>query len=266
MRRLLTAPLLALLFVSPGGASPPQAGPLLILGGGVVPAGARGRCLELAGVEEARVVILPQASGRDGRGTGSVAPWTKAGAGAVVLLDPLDESSLAEIARADVIWLPGGSQSRLMRELREAKLVEAIRKRHAAGAVVAGSSAGAAVMSRAMITGDAELEAVRAGATEIAEGLGLWPGVIVDQHFVARRRNNRLLAAVLDRPQLVGVGIDEDTGVVVGPKRFEVIGRGTVVVYDAREATVEEHEPGQRHGAIGLRVHVLRAGMSLARP
>ena len=96
--------------------------------------------------------------------------------------------------------------------------------------------------------------------------MGLWAGVIVDQHFVARRRNNRLLAAVLDRPRLVGVGIDEDTGVVVGPERFEVIGPGTVVVYDAREATIEEHAAGQRHGAIGLRVHVLRAGMSLARP
>jgi cyanophycinase len=212
------------------------------------------------------VVILPQASGVPDRGTRSVEPWRAAGAKAVILLDPLTEGSRAELERADVIWLPGGSQSRLVRELKAAGLLDVLRARHAEGAVVAGTSAGAAVMSRVMLTGRADLESVTAGATEVADGFGLWPRVIVDQHFVARRRNNRLISAVLDRPELVGVGIDEDTGVVVSGGRFEAIGEGTVIVYDAREAKVEEHTAGKRHGATNLRVHVLRAGMTAECP
>ena len=66
-----------------------------------------------------------------------------------------------------------------------------------------------------MFTGDADLESLTAGATVIAEGLGLWPEALVDQHFLKRQRDNRLISAVIDRPTLVGVGIDEGTAVIV---------------------------------------------------
>ena len=81
-----------------------------------------------------------------------------------------------------------------------------------------------------MITGDADLKNVFAGAKTTRDGLGLWPDAIIDQHFLQRQRNNRLVSAVLDRPALVGVGIDESTAVVVRGSRFEVIGRSSVIV------------------------------------
>ena len=118
------------------------------------------------------------------------------------------------IEAADLIWMPGGDQNRLMAALQKADLVNAIRDRHRKGATVGGTSAGAAVQSGVMITGEAPLDTIRRGATVTADGLDLWPGVIVDQHFVRRQRFQRLLAAVLDRPQLVGVGIDEGTAAV----------------------------------------------------
>ena len=118
-------------------------------------------------------------------------------------------------------------------------LAEVIRARYQAGAIVGGTSAGAAVISEAMITGDADLQSLTAQKTVIAKGLGLWPEVIVDQHFLKRQRDNRLISAVIDHPSLVGVGIDESTAVVVHGGSFDVIGESSVVVIDARDATVE---------------------------
>ena len=143
-------------------------------------------------------------------------------------------------------------------------LDDLIRARRNAGAVVAGTSAGAAVMTKVMITGDADLKNIMAGATVTRDGLGHWPEAIVDQHFLQRQRNNRLVSAVLDRPSLVGVGIDESTAVVVRGSEIEVVGKSTVVVVDARRATLQETTTGAVSAGTGLTLHVLRAGMSMA--
>jgi cyanophycinase len=141
-------------------------------------------------------------------------------------------------------------------------LDDTIRERHRAGVVVGGTSAGAAVMSAVMITGEADLQSVSAGKTVTADGLGLWPDAIVDQHFLRRQRVNRLIAAVLDHPLLVGVGIDEATAVVVRGPRIDVLGRSAVVVIDARPAHVSSTSNGAVQAATDVRLHVLRAGMS----
>jgi cyanophycinase len=271
MRRhalLVSSLALGLTLTSQGGFAgppPPPRGALIVIGGGSVPAEARAKALALCGAREPVVAILPQASALPDRGQGSVAPWKEAGAARVLLVDPLDDTSHKVIESADVIWMPGGAQDRLVEALRSAGLIDVIRARYTAGAVVAGTSAGAAVMSARMLTGKADLRSVSAQSTELAHGLGLWRGVIVDQHFVRRQRNNRLLSAVLDHPELVGYGIDEGTAVVVTRKGIEVVGKGTVLVYDARQAKVEKASPGDRHGATGVRMHVLRAGLKLPR-
>src|SRR2546428_204716 len=82
------------------------------------------------------------------------------------------------------------------------------------------------------------------GGTQPTDGLALWPEVIVDQHFFKRQRFNRLLACVLDHPELVGVGIDEKTAVVVSNDKCEVIGESTVLVVDARSAVRKETKSG----------------------
>jgi cyanophycinase len=141
-------------------------------------------------------------------------------------------------------------------------LAAAIRARYAAGAVVAGTSAGAAVMSDVMITGDADLQSITVGATKTLPGFALWPEVIVDQHFLKRQRHSRLISLVLEHPTLVGVAIDERTAVVVSGRTFEVMGESSVLVVDARRASVEPRQPGQLSAARNIAMHVLTTGMT----
>jgi cyanophycinase len=158
--------------------------------------------------------------------------------------------------------MPGGYQNRIMKAIDGTGLADVIRARFQAGAIVGGTSAGAAVISEAMITGEADLQSLTAQKTEIAKGLGLWPDVIVEQHFLKRQRANRLLSAVIDHPSLVGVGIDESTAVVVHGSSFDVIGKSSVVVIDARHAAVDGASAGSPVTARNLNVSVLHTGMS----
>lgn len=239
---------------------------LVIVGGGGTTEAIQRRALELARGKDTRVVVLPQASERADRGEESAQMWRDAGAKDAVNLSDLADVERARtlLSDADLIWFGGGDQSLLMRDLRTAGLLELVRARAAAGVVCGGTSAGAAVMSRVMITGDGKDELVRISAkvTATAEGLGLLDGAIVDQHFLARQRTNRLVAAVLDHPELVGVGIDERTALVVQGGRGEVVGEGQVVFFDARAAKVEKAGAEERAAAGPLRMHVLRDGMS----
>src|SRR5439155_4806352 len=152
-------------------------------------------------------------------------------------------AAVKAVESADLIWMPGGDQNRLMEALMPTDVPAAIRARYRKGATVGGTSAGAAVTSTLCLTGEADLDRIRHGTTAVREGLGLWPHVIVDQHFVRRERFNRLLSAVLDRPELVGVGVDESTAAVVIGTTFEVIGSGQVLVIDARKA---KSAPGKK--------------------
>jgi cyanophycinase len=241
----------------------PQPGPLVVVGGGSIGKAISDKAIHLAGGPDARMLIVPQASGSAGAGTSSAAAWRDRGPKNITILDVTDPAAARNaIAGADLIWFGGGDQNRLMAALIKADLVTAIRDRHRAGATVGGTSAGAAVLSAVMLTGDAPLDKLRRGATVTADGLGLWPGVIVDQHFVRRQRFNRLLAAVLDRPKLVGIGIDEGTAAVVRGTTFEVVGAGQVLVIDARKATVPPGKKDDLSAATGVALHVLTPGMT----
>ena len=193
-------------------------GHLLIVGGGDTPLEARREALDLAGGVEAQVVVLPYARDTDSRGVKSVSLWKKVGARNVINTSKMEPPHVARAIRAAaLIWMPGGNQSRLMGSLAEMGVVELLRSRYQDGIVVGGSSAGAAVMSRIMITQNQEEDALGAQTTPTAKGLGLLPGTIVDQHFVKRDRYNRFLSAILDRPWLLGIGISEDTAIMVYP-------------------------------------------------
>ncbi|MCB9858266.1 MAG: cyanophycinase [Phycisphaerales bacterium] len=170
------------------------------------------------------------------------------------------DSEIEILNDADLIWFSGGDQNRLMRRLNEAGIADVIRQRFRDGCVVGGTSAGAAVMSERMITGKADLESIAHGGTELAGGLGLWPGVIVDQHFLKRRRFNRLYSAVLDHPDLIGVGIDERTAVIVRGDRIDVMGDSSVMIIDARNASTSAGERGRT--ATQVRVDTIAPGDS----
>jgi cyanophycinase len=207
--------------------------------------------------------VLAQASSRPEAGEESAAFWSKKGLEHVVSLDLSDPMAARKaIESADLIWFPGGDQSRLMNAIEKAGVADAIRARHAAGAVVGGTSAGAAVLSPKMIVGGetADLTVVRSGSVAMAEGLALLPGTIIDQHFLKRQRFNRLLSAVLDHPDLVGIGIDEKTAIVVEGTSFEALGESGVLVLDARGGSGESSRSEVQSGVGAVRLMFLRGG------
>jgi cyanophycinase len=264
MRRILTLLACALLatLAATWPRSTSQPGALIVVGGGGTPARVVARAVALSGGESSVVAILPHASSRDGRGVGSAEMFLEAGAGEAFVLEELGDAATREqLARATLVWMPGGSQNRLMEAVRSANLGTQLRAMHQRGVAFGGTSAGAAVQSSLMITGEAELESVVARGTKLDAGLGLWEAVIVDQHALKRRRFHRLLSAVLDHPKKVGVAIDERTAVVLQGTHFEVLGESSVLVIDARDAEVEGAKPGEVHAARGLGLHILRAGM-----
>jgi cyanophycinase len=260
MRRTFLFAILAALLSIPALA---QNGALVVVGGGNTGPDIIGRALELAGGKDAIVTVLPQSSAEPDAGDASVRMWRDAGAREAANVSFANRAAAeAALRRATLIWVPGGDQNRFMKAIAGTGLADVIRERYEAGAVVGGTSAGAAVLSDAMITGDADLQSLTAGRTILAKGLGLWPDVIVDQHFLKRQRGNRLLSAVLDRRTLVGIGLDESTAVVLRRGSLDVIGKSSVVIIDPRGAEIEGASSGQPAAGTNLKLSVLRAGDS----
>ncbi len=183
-----------------------------------------------------------------------------------------EEASRAESAAlldgAAAVWFAGGDQSRLTAVLLDTPLHIRLLEFYAAGGLVGGTSAGAAVLSEVMITGDTtrpveegrEWSTIEAGLIVHTRGLGFIRNAVIDQHFLARRRQNRLISLVLEKPDLVGAGIDEATAVLVRPDgRWEVLGASQVFIVDARRARIAKDAAG-RLGASGLALHLLLAG------
>jgi cyanophycinase len=288
LRRALCAAAASLLTASacapavPDGASaatPSAHGHLLIVGGGTQPAELVERFVELAGGPgRARIAVVPMASeAAEESGREKAADLRRLGADAFVLnlsrAQALTDSAARLLNGATGVWFSGGDQSRLTAVLAGTPTLDAIRARWRAGAVVAGTSAGAAVMPDSMLTGNQvragtdtvgyygdEYPDVRRGAIQVVAGLGFLPGTLIDQHFIRRERHNRLLAAVLERPTLLGVGIDESTALEVAPDgRWTVRGASAVFVYDARDARVTPASAPVL-GASAIRTHLLVPG------
>lgn len=150
------------------------------------------------------------------------------------------------------LFFTGGSQARITRKIAGTPVGAALAAMHRAGGVVAGTSAGASVLGAAMMTG----RAVRPGTPGMVPGLGLVPGWTIDQHFAQRRRHGRLIAALASRPDLRGMGVDEDTAAVVHGGTITVIGAGAATIM----VPVNTPGEGERFAA---RIVVARAGDSL---
>ena len=237
-----------------------QPGPLVIVGGGGTPMEVRQQFVKLSGGKTARIAVLPQASTREGRGESSVKMFSDLGAKVFIVELKNPKTARENLDGATAIWFPGGSQAALYEALKKAGLVQYLQERHARGLLFGGTSAGAAVMSAVMIPRMPEKPALRTGNTPTTTGLGLVPGLIIDQHFIARRRLNRLLSAVLDNPKKIGVGIGEATAIIVHGQRFAVMGQNSVIVIDPRTAKLSSPAMGKLQSASGLKMHVLKAG------
>jgi cyanophycinase len=174
-----------------------------------------------------------------------------------------DESAARVVKDATGIFLTGGNQLRLSSTIGGTRLADAILERFRNGAVIAGTSAGASAMSSHMIAFGASGATPKHRMAQIAAGLGVLPGVIVDQHFQQRNRLGRLLSLIAQNPSLLGLGVDEDTAGVVGPDHImEVIGRGSITVVDGAGSETDAWEiHGHRPLMIsGVVLHSLPAG------
>jgi cyanophycinase len=146
--------------------------------------------------------------------------------------DAFSEAAVKKIKGADAIFFTGGDQLNVTGLMGGSPLNDAILDRLNDGILLAGSSAGAAMMPSSMIIAGRGDTAPRVGCVEIAPGIGLLEDTIVDTHFSERGRHGRLMTAVAHFPQLLGIGIDELTAIVVDRNMFEVIGPGSVTVVD----------------------------------
>ena len=193
------------------------AGALALLGGGGRPQPVMEEVAERAGGRSAVILVVSLAHPRaEEEGRQLALELTRAGAGAAEELtwgegSGDDWEALRRIEAASGVFLAGGDQDQLATALRGTRILDAIRALHERGGVVAGESAGATVLGSLMILGatsrgedgDRTPREIRAGATRYARGLGLLPASIVDQHFLHRRRQNRLLTALLEHPELM---------------------------------------------------------------
>ncbi len=166
-----------------------------------------------------------------------------------------DLAALARKARG--IFFGGGDQVRITNALLGTPVGDAVAAAFAEGAVVGGTSAGTACQSERMITGEGDFTQVRTRSVELWTGLGfLPPDVVVDQHFIRRQRQNRLLSVVLEDPRLLGVGVDEETAIWVRPDgTLQVLGRSGVMILDAKGASVRRQPRDTGQDLLG--VHVL---------
>lgn len=178
--------------------------------------------------------------------------------------DAESETNCEVIAKSRCLFMTGGDQLRITSILGGTAAYRAIRALYEAGGIILGTSAGASVMSSTMVVEGADHEPARKCTLKMAPGLGLFYGVIIDQHFDERGRFGRLLCGVAENPDVLGIGIDEDTAAVLYPDmHFEVIGTGAVTVIDGKtieSSNVSELSPNEILAVLGVTVHVLPRG------
>jgi cyanophycinase len=182
-------------------------------------------------------------------------------------LDERDETSKQTnrdlLASAEGVFFTGGDQLRIVSLMGDTPLDEQIRALHARGGVIAGTSAGASAQSETMLVRGSGAESHRIGDLHMAPGLGLIRDVIIDQHFAERGRIGRLLGAVAHNPRLLGIGIDEDSAIIVEGRCFRVIGAGAVTVVDAEHVShsnIAEAKPDRVLSMHNVVLHALSAG------
>ena len=216
----------------------PEKGSLVIVGGALRDEAILERFISLAGGPDAPIVIIPTAGGEDDYDAwySGARRFRELGATDLTVLHTWDreeaetEDFAAPIARARGVWFPGGRQWRLVDAYADTRTERELHALLARGGVIGGSSAGATIQGEYLARGDTSGNTIMMGDHE--EGFAFVRGVAIDQHLLVRNRHFDLLEILEARPELLGIGIDEDTAIVVRGNGFEVIGQGYVAIYD----------------------------------
>jgi cyanophycinase len=251
-------------------------GPLLIIGGAEDKLRKRGILTELvaaSGGKDARIAVIPTASSLGDEVVEVYdAVFRSVGAAEVVPIRPAsrddahDPALVERLAGATGIFLTGGNQLKLSSVICGTPLGAAIVDAHRRGVVVAGTSAGASIQSSHMVAFGGPGATPKQRMTQVAAGLGLLESAVIDQHFDQRNRYGRLLMIVAQSPQLLGIGVDEDTAAVVtdqgGHQLLRVIGKGAVTVFDPSRMVTDAWEAKRSSPllASGVVLHMLPAG------
>jgi cyanophycinase len=226
-------------------------GSLLLHGGGPVADSVRAEFVKLAGGNAARIVVIPTADVSESGTDDLLEDWNPFAPASVSFLNAETRAAAMRpffsepLAEATGVWICGGKQSRLGEIYADTPVEVALRNVIARGGVVGGTSAGAAIMTRIMIVRGEE-----------RKGFDLFPGAIIDQHFLKRNRQDRLLKMVAAHPERVGLGIDEETALILRGRSLNVIGDSEVVVCLAaskdRPVRVDRLTSGKRADLIAL--------------
>ncbi|MBA2289442.1 MAG: cyanophycinase [Chloroflexia bacterium] len=224
----------------------------------------------LAGGKKARIAIVPTASSIETAGLRYKAIFLGMGVESAEVVyiqnreDASLEDNLRELDRATGIFLTGGNQLKLSAIIGGTRFEECVRRRHQQGVVIAGTSAGASILSAHMVAGGAGGAVPKQRMAQMVAGFGLISDLIIDQHFRQRNRIGRLLTLVATNPGLLGIGIDEDTAAVFDADgtTMEVIGRHSVTIVDGSQMYSDIYRV-KGHGEVTVsdaRLHVLPAG------
>ena len=174
------------------------------------------------------------------------------------------DRALRTLEDATSIFFTGGDQLKITSQLGDSPVYERVLEIFNHGGTIAGTSAGASVMCETMMVRGAASETHRIGTQlQMAPGFGLVKGVIVDQHFSERGRITRLIGAVSQNPRILGIGIDEDTAIILRRRRFQVVGQGGVYVLDGADISytnLTEEETDRSLTAFQIKVHLLSMG------
>jgi len=179
--------------------------------------------------------------------------------------DSKKQESIDLVQSANCIMFSGGDQSKIANKIGGTEIHQIIKHRYKneKGFVVAGTSAGAMMMSEEMIAGGSATESFIKGAVNMYKGLGLIPGLIIDTHFIKRGRFGRISEAVAQFPELIGIGLAEDTGMIIKNNKCRVIGSGMVIVFDGRRIKHNNHSilsEGTPMSLTNMRTHILANG------
>jgi cyanophycinase len=230
------------------------------------------RVVKESGGNEASIVVIPTASSYPSEvGENYLKAFRKLNCRNVQVLDIRErsQSELSEnldiIRKADCVMFSGGNQSKITGKIAGTEMHHLLLKKYKKGKfVIAGTSAGAMCMAEEMIAGGSSTEAFFKGTVLMSDGMGFVPNLIIDSHFIRRGRFGRLAEAVARYPKLIGVGLAEDTGLVIKEcKSFEVIGSGMVIIFDPRKLkhnNEEILEEGTPMSLVNLKTHVLANG------
>lgn len=175
--------------------------------------------------------------------------------------DAMDPARVKALEGAAAVFFTGGDQLRITSQIGDTPVEWKLREQYEEGCIIAGTSAGASAVCETMLVRGSGRESHRIGDVEMAPGLGFLQDVVIDQHFAQRGRMGRLLGVVAENPRVLGIGIDEDTAIVVEDEAcFEVMGSGAVYVVDGSGVThsnIVEERTDSVLSIYDVRLHVL---------